>query len=349
MSKNNQDKLIDYRIKKLFGLDSYDLEIIDSGLINNTWVVKDNGKPRSVIQRVNKIFPKEINKDIDNITKFLLKNNFKTPLIIPSITGEIFIEIDGYVWRHLSYIEGHNYNCLKNKKQARSAGELLGRFHKIFNNCDYNFSYVKKYHYNFSHYKEEITKTLINKKDHRNINIVKEISNQIFNLSELIPNLDDSHLRKVHGDPKITNIIFNDNDEAICLIDLDTLGERPIYYEIGDALRSWCNQKSEDHEDSILSLSYFKNVVEGYAVEGRDILKKIEYENILPSFLFITLELSARFCVDALNESFFSWNNKIYNSHSEHNIIRSKGQLNLAKQIQDNFDALQKVVLTSFR
>ena len=139
----NQDKLIDNRIRKFFGLDGSDLEIIDSGLINKTWVVKNNGKPRSIIQRVNKIFPKEINKDIDNITKFFLKNNFKTPSIIPSTTGEIFIELDGYVWRQLSYIEGHNFNCLKNKQQARSAGELLGRFHKIINYYDYNFSYKK--------------------------------------------------------------------------------------------------------------------------------------------------------------------------------------------------------------
>jgi hypothetical protein len=41
----------------------------------------------------------------------------------------------------------------------------------------------------------------------------------------------------------------------------------------------------------------------------------------------IMIELAARFCADALNESYFAWDPVRFPSRSEHNRVRAEGQL----------------------
>ncbi|MEE2751965.1 MAG: hypothetical protein VX519_11085 [Myxococcota bacterium] len=48
----------------------------------------------------------------------------------------------------------------------------------------------------------------------------------------------------------------------------------------------------------------------------------------------ICLELAARFCADALNESYFGWDASIAPGRGEHNLIRAKGQLALAAEVR---------------
>ena len=47
----------------------------------------------------------------------------------------------------------------------------------------------------------------------------------------------------------------------------------------------------------------------------------------------ITLELAARFCADALEESYFGWNKEVFSSASAHNLHRAKIQLGLARSV----------------
>tara|TARA_E500000331_G_scaffold353735_1_gene405079 strand:- start:44586 stop:45629 length:1044 start_codon:yes stop_codon:yes gene_type:complete len=343
----SEDKLFDIRVLDLFSLNGCDFEFINEGLINHTWLVRKKGKPKSVIQRLNKIFPADINEDIDNVTKYFINNDFTTPKIIPNINGELFSKLDECIWRQLSYINGNTYNSIKNEKQARSAGSLLGNFHKILNNFDYEFCVEKNISHDVFIRIEQLKETLKTKKDHRNIYEIKEISDQIIQISSKVPDIKVIQKKKTHGDPKITNIIFN-GDDAVSFIDLDTLGEMPIYHEIGDALRSWCNLRSEDSKDSALSLSFFTNIIEGYVEGSKGLLSEYEYKHISLSFFMITLELSARFCIDALNESYFHWDDTSFSSASDHNIIRSKGQLNLAIQIEKNLDFLNNHTLKAF-
>ena len=76
---------------------------------------------------------------------------------------------------------------------------------------------------------------------------VRELADRVFALAERLPVLPAAADRVVHGDPKISNIVFaRDTNRAVCLIDLDTLTRMPVALELGDALRSWCNPVSED-------------------------------------------------------------------------------------------------------
>ncbi len=60
------------------------------------------------------------------------------------------------------------------------------------------------------------------------------------------------------------------------------------------------------------------------------------------------IELGARFCADALNESYFGWNPARFASRSEHNQVRAAGQLALHDLLCAQLGEVEKAVQTAF-
>ena len=119
----------------------------------------------------------------------------------------------------------------------------------------------------------------------------------------------------------------HDDDRALCLIDLDTLAHMPVALELGDALRSWCNPATEDAASARFVRPLFDAAIVGYAEAAQGFLTPAEWSAIPRGALTITVELAARFCADALRESYFGWNRARYESASAHNQARTRGQL----------------------
>jgi Ser/Thr protein kinase RdoA (MazF antagonist) len=153
----------------------------------------------------------------------------------------------------------------------------------------------------------------------------------------------------VHGDPKISNLLFeHDSDRALCLIDLDTLAHMPVALELGDALRSWCNPATEDAASARFVRAFFEAAIEGYADAAQGLLAPEEWRAIPRGALTITVELAARFCADALRESYFGWNRARYESASAHNQARVHGQLKLAAGIRAELAELEDKTAAAF-
>ena len=149
-------------------------------------------------------------------------------------------------------------------------------------------------------------------------------------------------------------IIFIDGQKVIDLggvhppqtasLDLDTLGRRSLVTELGDAFRSWCNPAGEDAEDATFSVALFSAAIAGYADGSETLLTAAERESIPAATHRIAVELAARFCADALNETFFRWDAARFDSASAHNLARTRAQLALAEQTAGQHDALRDVV-----
>ena len=66
-------------------------------------------------------------------------------------------------------------------------------------------------------------------------------------VTRLVPPLPQTARRHVHGDLKISNLLFRREPLAgVCLVDLDTFAKGSMAFELGDAMRSWCNPLGED-------------------------------------------------------------------------------------------------------
>ena len=153
----------------------------------------------------------------------------------------------------------------------------------------------------------------------------------------------------MHGDPKLNNLLFDPRTGAgLCLVDLDTLGRMPVVLELGDALRSWCNPAGEDGDPVVFSLPFFTAAMAGYAAVAGDWLLPGERESVVTGTETIVLELAARFCTDALNESYFGWNPARYPSRGEHNFQRAVRQLALFHSLQGQREAAAAAAVAAF-
>jgi Ser/Thr protein kinase RdoA (MazF antagonist) len=131
---------------------------------------------------------------------------------------------------------------------------------------------------------------------------------------------------------KASNLLFDHTrDEALCLVDLDTMQHSNVAIEMGDALRSWTNPKGENHARGEVDLQLFEAALTGYLKETRIWLTEDEKLGLAHGLEVIALELSARFCADVFHDSYFGWDSTRYASRRAHNLVRAQSQVSLAQ------------------
>lgn len=336
---------VDTKVLKAFGLGDGKPTRLESGLINASWRVDTPSGKSFVLQRVNPMFPATINSDIDAVTRHLRDKGMTTPLMVPTTEGAPALQAAGEVWRVLTYLPGVSKDTVENTRQASEAGALLGRFHNAVSDLEHTFSNPRPGVHDTDAHLANLRRALAAHRDHPQFNKVKPIAERILELVRRLPELPLTRERIVHGDPKISNFIFDpDTGEGIGLVDLDTVASMPIVLELGDAFRSWCNPLGEDTTETAFSLPFFRAAIGGYARGAPGLLSADEWQALPDAMLTIALELAARFAADALQESYFGWDKSRFDNASRHNRVRAAGQLCLAKKIRVEWKALQGAV-----
>ena len=325
------------------------IQPLGNGLINQTWTVDARPAGRYVLQRVNDIFSPLVNRDIDELTRHLDAGGQPTCRLVPTRDGALWVTRDGGNWRLLTWVDGVSHDALKNTAQAKSAGALLARFHRSVDNLEHEFATQRPGIHDTARHLRFLRDTLDTRTGHPEYATVAPLGRRILAAAEALPALPTTPDRVVHGDPKINNILFcRDGDDAICLVDLDTITRMPLPLELGDALRSWCNPASEDDSYGEFAAPLFRAAMEGYAEVARGWIMPAESAAIVDATQTILVELAARFCADALNESYFGWNSERFASRTEHNQVRAAGQLTVAESLVAQRDDLRKVIAAAF-
>ena len=332
-------------VLKAFGLAGGELTALKSGLINTSWRIDTPEGGRFVLQHVNPMFPATINRDINAVTRHLLGKGLRTPLIVPTTEDTPALQTADGVWRVLTFMPGVSRDTLENARQAAAAGALLGRFHNAVSDLDHTFSNPRPGMHDTAAHLQNLRHALDFHADHPYFGTVEPIAERILELARALPELPLTRERIVHGDPKISNFIFDpDTDEAVCLVDLDTVAHMPIVLELGDAFRSWCNPLGEDTRATTFSVPLFRAALGGYAQGSSNLLSDDEWRALPDATFTIALELAARFAADALQEGYFGWDAARYGSAPEHNQVRAAGQLRLAEKVRGERNALQVAV-----
>ncbi len=333
-----------------FNIDAIEAELLGSGLINHTWIVRTARKERFVLQRMHPMFPTSINEDMEAVTAHLEKHGFVTPRLLRANDGKLWVENNSGVWRMMTYVDGISLNALVSTKQAREAGALLGRFHETISGLDYEFTNTRPGVHDTERHLACLRQALCDHSDHDSYDQIRPLAEKILTAADELPTLAAMDDRIVHGDPKINNFIFDRAcGTALCLVDLDTLGRMPLPLELGDAFRSWCNPAGEDSTKTGFSLDYFRAAVSGYAQSSRQWIEDVEWQSIVPATRIILVELAARFCADALREQYFGWDPDRFPSRSEHNRVRAEGQLATAAVLDSLSAQAEEIVSEIFK
>ncbi|MBI4437857.1 phosphotransferase [Candidatus Uhrbacteria bacterium] len=314
---------------------------VTAGLVHETFAVKtDQG--RYIIQKLHPVLAsKAIGEDFFAVTEFLRSQKFLSPVCVRTKKGEVLSVDQTDVWRMQTLLPGRTIHVIESLIMAREAGQIYARFHKVMDKMDYRFKSKKILHETEKVY-EALGKATKGAEGAKGAEVAQEVAFIRRNLPEFfLP--ADLPLRVIHGDPKISNILFDRHGRAKAIIDLDTCNRRPLLVELGDAFRSWCGGR-EDDPSNTFSLSRFRAAWKGYEAGAQGFLTRRERQLVPRAIGTITLELAARFLTDYFTDNYFGWDASRYPSRASHNLARARGQIAEFKDYQKKLPQIKKIV-----
>ncbi|TNE50042.1 MAG: hypothetical protein EP343_10005 [Deltaproteobacteria bacterium] len=315
---------------------------IEVGLIHGTYKI-ETSLATFCLQRLHpKLATDGILQDYQVVTDHVAKHNFPAPQLVPTSQGNLsFDDEDGSRWRLTTWLEGENTSTIRSLAMVRSAAEMFGEFHNLMQGLEYTFQSSHPLHDTQHHLRN--LRDAVN--EHKSNSWFKKIEPMIEWVEEKLPPIllpDDLPTCVVHGDPKISNLLFNAEDQAIALLDMDTCTRHTPLVDLGDAVRAWCCLKDKNG-DVGFAIDRYEAIIEGYAEMGPR-MEAANLERLHVAGLLITLELAARFLADTLQDSYFAWDSSTYSSRSEHNADRAQTMVTFSQKLEEALPQQRKIV-----
>jgi len=305
------------------------VRVLEGGLINRSYRVGD--PPVAALQRLHPVFEPAVNRDIAAITAHLAGRGMPTPRLLTTGAGDLFhLDEEGGCWRALSWVAGRTFHKLTDPRLAVEAGRLVGRWHAACDDLDHEFAFSRPGAHDTDAHMAKLAAALDDWPDHRLREAVAPLAEEVLGAWARWSGRRDLPPRIAHGDLKISNLRFDGVGRGICLLDLDTMAWLPLDVELGDAWRSWCNPATED-TPARFDLELFAASARGY-LSARPIAPDV-LEALPAGVERICLELTGRFAADALEESYFGWSEAVAPTRGDHNLLRARGQLELARAV----------------
>lgn len=343
-------------ILQKFGIPSDALMIpITSGIINKTWKVSST-KGNFILQQINNhvfINPELIHGNIAAIAAYLKKNysNYLFPSPVLNVEGtQLLKEKDSGYFRVFPFIEGtHTIDVVENPKQAFEAAEQFGRFTAYLGGFDCTKLKITIPDFHNLSYRYQQFQDALSGGNQQRIQNEKNLIGKLEKLNFLVKQYDaithnpSFKKRVTHHDTKISNVLFNEHDNAVCIIDLDTVMPGYFISDVGDMMRTYLCAVSENEEDiSKIEVrpAYYYAIVEGYYKEMENELTAEEKKHFFFAGQFMIYMQALRFLTDYLN-------NDIYYQiqYPTHNLVRAINQVVLLERLMEYETEFKKMKL----
>ncbi len=335
-------------------------ESIKSGHINLTYLIRTSETTASdyILQKINSNVFKNIPELIHNkilITNFLRekaadKEKVNIVRLIYTISGDYyFIDDNKDYWNLMVFIPNSQvYTKAPNIKIAKEAGALFGQFFYLLNDFDSDkLSETISLFHDINHRLAKFKNSIKQASDER-LTLAKDyiemVNNNIEEMRVLhyLKNKGILPLRATHNDTKLSNALFDKNDNGLTVIDLDTLMPGLVHYDFGDSVRTICSSAEEDEAD--LEKVYFlpqnfKAFTKGFLNSCKSILSEEEIKHLSLGVKYMVFIMGLRFLTDYLNKDIYFKTN-----YATHNLVRAKNQFALLKSMQNNYTEIQNII-----
>lgn len=336
-----------------------------NGHINDTFKItmESNGtKTNYILQRINQyVFkkPEELMSNMIRVTEHIRKKvleqgenaDERCINLYPALDGKKwYLDPDGNYWRLYRFVENAiGYETAPGPEIVYEAGKAIGQFQSWLADIPGGPMYETIPFFNHPVFLVDHFKEVLEKDSHQRAASAKEIIDlvlskaydmqKLYRLGEagLLP------LRISHNDTKINNILMDPvTNEAICIIDLDTIMSGFALNDFGDSVRTSCNQGAEDDPDLDnvkINLENFEAFTKGYLSKAKSFLTPVEVENLAFSAMLYPFLIGLRFITDYLDGDCYF---KIH--HENHNLQRAKAQFKLMQDIEANLATMEGIV-----
>ncbi len=336
-----------------------------SGHINDTYLAETHSPDKSafILQKVNhKIF-----RDIGGLTNNILTvvqhvtkglntlpladgRRFELPGLIPAIRGGYIVtDEDGAPWRMMNFIGGsHSYDRIQSREMAREAGFAFGLFHRLTSDMDPQklVEVLPRFHHLGTRL-DNFHRTIQADPAGR-VDLTREEIGFVLSRSDVMLQMEQegNHgqfpVRVTHNDTKINNILFDENNLAIAVIDLDTVMPGYLLYDFGDAIRTGASNCEEDEQNLVkagINLDFFEHYTDGFYLAVKNFITPAEIRNLAFSARVMTFIIGLRFLTDHLDGDRYY---KI--ARPGHNLHRAKVQFALLTDMESKFREMEHIV-----
>lgn len=342
-------------------------EELRNGHINTTYRAcyrsEDGQEDRYILQRINDyVFkdPAQVMKNVEKVTRHITWKLLRrrrdaagqTLNLFPARGGRNYIILpeEGGMWRCYNNIEGtHTYDVVENTRQAYQAGFAFGSFQDLI--CDMNPEDIKEsipdFHNTPKRYADLLKSVEADVKGRvancrEELELLKRWEDRYSRIVDMLAS-GEIPTRITHNDTKINNVMLDsETDDAVCVIDLDTVMPGSVLYDFGDMVRTATCMASEDEEDLSkvkMEMPFFESLAEGYLDAAHNFLTMKEVEFMPFAGWLITTEIGIRFLTDYLDGDLYFRTEK-----PEHNLIRARNQFKLAQSIDSQVISMGKYV-----
>jgi Ser/Thr protein kinase RdoA (MazF antagonist) len=342
------------------------IQTLGEGFINDTFLVKTSEKnPDYLLQRKNKQVFQNIPGMMDNIEQ--ISSHLKQKIVEmggdpdrESITviktnnkQSYFKDDQGEFWAMSTYINNHLvYEIADTPQLAYAGGKGIGKFHAML--ADFQGDLVDTlpgFHNMKFRYKQwdQALKEDLGARVSSIQEEIKCIENEKKEMLTFWSLIETGEImrRVTHNDAKLGNILFDENNEVLCIIDLDTILKSTVLNDFGDAIRSYTNTGKEDEVDLSkvsMNMEMFKAYAEGYLSETVSFLSKPEIDSLAFSAKYIIFEQALRFLMDYIN------NDSYYKiKYPEHNLVRARAQYKLFQSVCEQFEEMEAFIQTTYK
>lgn len=340
-------------------------EQLTSGNINKTFKVYyfRNGELKDyILQNVNTYVFKEPIKLIENISS--ITEHIRAKIKSTGISAKryvlhysqtnsgdyYFIDEDGSFWRCYRFIDDSvTFNSTENLNIIEETGRAFGEFQLYLADYPVSDLFISIPHFHNTENRYKIFKEAIEADaGKRKVNVQEEIDEYLA-LEELATQMykmqkrGELKLRVTHNDTKCNNVLFDKSTlKHLCVIDLDTVMPGLAGFDFGDAIRFTANSANEDEVDLskvYLDLNKFEAFTKGFMETIKETFTEREIKTLVLGAITMTLECGVRFLTDYLDgDKYFKVN------YPDHNLVRCRCQLALAKDMIDKRDLMEQIV-----
>ncbi|QTD38977.1 phosphotransferase [Polaribacter batillariae] len=320
---------------------------LNSGHINDTFLIKATGNKNFILQRINHKIFKDVPGLVNNkvLTSKHLKSKFpnikeeelnqKVLSFVKTKNSDFYYyKKGGNYWNVMIFInDSITHEIVKNEEVAYEGGKLLGRFLNLTSDLDSSalINVIPNFHdmsFRYAQYTSSLQSASKERlfKAEKYTRLVSSLKDEMHILQRL-KETGDIPTRVTHNDTKISNSLFNKDNKGICMIDTDTVMPGIIHYDFGDAIRTICNTAAEDEKDLSkveFNLEYYKAYEKGFLEQTKFSLSETELKYLPLGAKTMIFIMALRFLTDYLNNDVYY---KI--DYHGHNLDRAKNQFKL--------------------